>query len=192
MHYDPNMLQTKSSDEVCVAASETQTSPSKSEIEAEKVTLTLTGDASMRSIDGPRFQPFYACSVAWSLMLEPDANIAVSEVQVKEQNAGTVLTLESRTGQDLAVDVDIDTHVATFSVAKTAQPYKKWIIRLAPGIGKEWTSKPTTLKIQAPTPEQQIISFEREVPQCDLKFFSTTASTQQSRREIDGLPQTEF
>jgi hypothetical protein len=191
MLYDPNMLQAKPSDSTSVSP-EKQAMSTESEIESRKVTFAAPAEIAIRSVDAPRFQPFVACSREWSLMLEPDADIAVSEVKLPEENTGSVLTLESRKGQDLAVDVDITTHVATFSVAKTAQPHKKWIIRLAPGISKEWTSKPDTLKIQAPGPEQQIISFEREIPECDLKFFSTDPAAQQSRAEIDRLQQTEF
>jgi len=190
MLYDPNMLPLTPSDEVNVA--ETLTMSNRSEDQQKKVTSNADEEARVLSVDGPRFQPFYACSREWRLVLEPDANIAVSEVQVDEKEAGSVLTLESSTGQDLAVDVDINGHVATFGVSKTAQPYKKWIIRLTPGINKEWTDKPVTMRLEAPTAEQQLISFEREVPQCDLKFFSTTASTQQSRSEIDRLTKTDF
>jgi hypothetical protein len=190
MLYDPNMLQPKPLGEVYVA--DAQTTSTTSENEQKKVTSGARGEANVRSVDGPRFQPFVACSQEWSVLLEPDANIAVSEVELPDETTGTVLALESRSGQDLEVDVDIAEHVATFGVAKTAQPYKKWIIRLAPGISTAWTSKPVTLRLQAPTVEQQIVSFEREIPQCDIKFFSTAPAAQQSRSEIDGLPHTEF
>jgi hypothetical protein len=190
MLYDPNMLQSKGSNNIDFA--QTQTMSDISEIDQKKVTSLAEEEACIRSVDRPRFQPFYACSREWSLMLEPDANIAVSEVTLPQTNAGSVLTLESRTGQDLSVNVDIKTHVATFAVSKTAQPHKRWIIRLAPGISKQWTSKPVTMKLQAPSADQQIISFEREVSQCDIKFVNTPASTQQSRSEIDTLPKKDF
>lgn len=193
MHYHPNMLQAKTPVNTGVSSPTTEPICVESETGIQKVTSSA-GDEfpSVRSVDGPRFQPFVACSREWSLMLEPNADIAVSEVQVPPPDSGSVLTLESRTGKDLTVDVNIDTHVATFAVAAAAQPHKQWIIRLAPGINKEWTSKPVTLKIQAEDVKQQIMSFDREISQCDLKFFTTDPPSQQPRSKIEGLPKTDF
>ena len=187
------MLQAKNPVETGVSSPTTGPISVESGIEAQKVTLSASDEsASIRSVDGPRFQPFVACSREWSLMLEPDAKIAVSEVQDLEKDAGSVLTLESTSGQDLTVELDVTTHVATFGVAPAGQTHRQWIIRLAPGINKDWTDKPRTLRIQAVDPAQQIISFEREVPECDLKFFSTVPSSQQTRSELEKLPKKEF